>query len=69
MTKLSDCLFKTVHIVDTDGNVYDGYVDTYTSALDNDGTEESIGILPDKNAKSGIELYASEIQSIEIVKG
>lgn len=31
--------------------------------------EESIGILPSKNTKSGIGLYTSVIQSIEIVKG
>ncbi len=68
MIKLSNYLFKTVHIVDTAGDEYDGYVDTYTSAPDNDGTEESIGILPDKNAKSGIELYASEIKSIEMIE-
>lgn len=43
------------------------YVDVYTSAADNDDTEESIGLMPDENARVGIELYRSEIKSIKII--
>lgn len=64
---LQDYLFKNVIITDTEGKLHKGYVDLYSSAYDNDDTEESIGIIPTKNSRQGIELYASEIKSIEIM--
>lgn len=66
MIELYDCLNKNVEVIDNEGNKYKGYVDMYISKADNDDTEESIGIIPNKDAKSGIELYASEIKSIQI---
>ena len=65
--ELQDYLFKNVIIEDTEGKTHKGYVDLYSSAYDNDDTEESIGIIPTKNTKSGIELYASEIKSIKTI--
>jgi len=68
MFDLQDFLFKNVVVVDIECKEYRGYVDMYCSDYDNDDTEESIGIIPDKEAKSGIELYASEIKYIKEVK-
>lgn len=65
MIDLQDFLFKNVVVIDAEGKEHRGYVDLYSSAYDNDDTEESIGIIPNKQAKSGIELYASEIESIK----
>ena len=67
MDNLSKYEFKTVRVTATDGAVRTGFVDLYTSAADNDDTEDSIGIIPTRTSKSGTELYASEIQSIEIL--
>ena len=63
---LQDYLFKSVIVTDINGETHKGYVDFYSSAYDNDDTEESIGIIPTKDSREGIELYASEIKSIEI---
>ncbi len=68
MFYLRDYLFKYVKVIDTDGETHRGFVDTYTSAADNDDTEPSISLLPNENSKSGIELYRSEIKSIEEMK-
>ena len=64
MQSLKDFLFKDVVIIDDEGKTYEGYVESYTSALDNDyiREEESIGIFP-----MGIELFASEIKSIKTI--
>ena len=67
MNNLNKYEFKTVRVTATDGTVYTGFVDLYTSAADNDDTEESICILPTRVSKSGIELYASEIHAVEIL--
>ena len=67
MSGLEDYLFKYVEVVDIDDIVHYGYIDVYTSAADNDDTEESIGLMPDENARVGIELYRSEIKSIKII--
>jgi hypothetical protein len=67
MSRLEKYLFKFVKVTDTDGVIHSGYVDIYTSAEDNDAAEESIGIIPEKNAREGVELYKSEIKSIEVI--
>lgn len=64
---LQNYLFKNVIVTDTNGKTHKGYVDLYSSAYDNGDTEDSIGIIPTKNSKEGIELYASEIKSIKVV--
>ncbi len=65
--KLESFLFKYVDVIDTDGKRYDHwYVDIYESAADNDDTEESIGIFPYKECRSGVELNRSEIESIKL---
>ena len=68
MNNLRKYEFKNVRVVTVQGTVYAGFVDVYTSASDNDDTEESIGIMPSRTATEGVELYASEIQSIELLK-
>lgn len=67
MCNLREYEFKDVRVITIDGNVYIGYVDVYTSAADNDDTEESIGVMPTRTAKEGVELYASKIQTVEIL--
>lgn len=66
MIDLSNFLFKTVILEDTDNNIYKGYVDMYESSADNDSNEDSIGIITDSISKTGIELYQSEIKSIKL---
>ena len=68
MCELFRFFHKSVNVTLKDGEKYSGYVDLYTSAADNDDTEESIGIMPEKNARVGVYLYASEIQTIETAK-
>ncbi len=63
---LSNFLFQYVNIKDIYGKTYNNwFVDLFESAADNDDTEDSIGILPDKESNNGIGLNASEIRSIE----
>ena len=66
MINLRDYMYKNVIVVDIDGIKHKGYVDMYCSAYDNGDTEDSIGIIPTENSKYGIELYLSEIKSIEL---
>lgn len=66
--KLSDYAGKKVRIIDTDGISYIGYVFGYTKAEDNEENEPSIDILPTKTSDNGVELFESEIKSIEIVQ-
>lgn len=68
MSKLEKYLFKNVVVKDIRGNECRGYVDMYCSADENDDNEESIGIIPNKSAKEGIELSLSEIKSIKIAE-
>ncbi len=65
--KLSDYAGKKVKIVDIDNISYQGFVFGYTKAEDNDENEASIDIFPSKTAISGVELFESEIKSIEII--
>lgn len=67
MTNLEEYLFKNVRIVDTEDITHTGYIDSFTSASDNDEGEESIGIIPNMDSKEGVELFSSEIKSIEVV--
>ncbi len=68
MKHLSEYEFKFVNIVDTYGKEYKNYyVYLYTSAANNEENEASIGILPSRESKSGVELFRSEIKSIELV--
>lgn len=66
MKNLSSYLFKNVKVREKTGETHIGYVDIYTPAFDNDEEEdESIGIMPTKDAKYGIELFRYEIEDIE----
>lgn len=67
MNNLYRFLYKNVKIKMIDGKLHIGYVDMYCGADENDNGIESIGILPNKKAKSGIEISANEIEMIEIV--
>ncbi|MCD7777924.1 MAG: hypothetical protein LUH47_05405 [Clostridiales bacterium] len=67
MLNLEKYLFKNVLIKDTNDNIHKGYVDLYENELDSGYGEPSIGILPNKDAKDGIELVLSEIKSIEFI--
>ena len=62
---LEQYLFKYVRVEESDGETHTGYVATYTSEADNDENEESIGLIPREDAMRGIELFRSEIVSIE----
>lgn len=67
MESLEKYLFKKVKVVDRDNMSYIGYVDSFTSAADNDDTEESVGIIPNEFVREGIELFSSQIKTIELV--
>lgn len=58
-------LGKKVKIIDTDNIQHIGYFLDYTTALDNEENEWSIDIFPSKTSNSGIELFESDIQSIQ----
>ena len=60
--------FKTVKIVTKEGKSYTGYVGFYCSAEDADDPEDSIGIFPSEDSRAGVGLFASDIQSIEIIE-
>lgn len=64
---LFDYAGKKVKIIDTDNITHTGFVFGCTKAEDNDENEDSIDIIPTKNAMEGIELFESEIKSIEII--
>ena len=66
MINLLDYYGKNVIVEDIDGILYTGLVDGYTSAEDNDDGEESIDILTDVKHNEGVELYLSEIKSINL---
>ncbi|MGN1097893.1 MAG: hypothetical protein ACI4SS_03235 [Clostridia bacterium] len=70
MTTLEKYEFKYVNVVETNGRQHlRKYVNSFTSAADNDDeNEESIGLIPAKESKCGIELFASEIKSIELAE-
>lgn len=58
---------KRVKIISIRGNEWHGYVDNYTSALDNDDeNEESIFVKIDGEKERYFEFMAHEIKSIEI---
>ena len=57
--KLWEAAGKTVRVTFRDGDEMTGFVNCYTSALDNEPDPESIMI-------GNIELYAPEIKSIEL---
>nr|DAF12935.1 MAG TPA: hypothetical protein [Caudoviricetes sp.] len=55
-----------VRIICTDGDILEGSIDDYTSALDNEPDEESITIR-EESSKRLIEIMRSEIAEIEEV--
>ena len=68
--KLWNYLRENVEVVDTNGNVYRGYVYDFVDEVDNEEDDEiSINLI---NRKPGdpteITLYDNEIQSIKILK-
>ncbi len=66
MINLEDFLFKHVIVTDIDGIVYKGLVDFHETPYENESDEDSIGILTNEADKEGVELYQSEIVSIEV---
>ena len=50
----------------TDGS-FKGLVDAFTSAADNDDTEDSISLMTDKEARAGFEFMESDILSISLI--
>lgn len=62
--KLSEFFQQNVTIKLKSGSNYQGFVDTYTPAIDNEEDEASIGVLT--HTKSGIEIYESEIETIAL---
>ncbi|MDE5741771.1 MAG: hypothetical protein K2H90_04910 [Oscillospiraceae bacterium] len=66
MVNLKDFLFKNVVVIDTDGIKHKGFVNFYETGFENESDEDSIGILTDPKNRMGIELYQSEIKSIEL---
>ena len=59
--------FKNVRVKLRNGQEKEGFVGLYTRAEDNEPMVESIGLLPNEESKTGIEIYANEIKSIECV--
>lgn len=51
-----------------DDQIIEGFVVSFTSSVDNEPDESSISVRPTYTDKGLIELYASEIISIEILK-
>lgn len=66
---LLNFLWKKVNIVCKDGRKFEGYrVVAYDDKYDNvEPDEDGIGIVCDLNDDFGVEIYESEIESIEIV--
>ena len=60
-------LGKKVKIIDTDNIEHIGYFLDYTTAPNNEENEWSIDVFPSKFSNSGIELFQSDIQSIQPV--
>ena len=59
-------LGKNVKIQCIENELFEGYVESFTRAIDNDGGLASIDI-ESKNPKEHICLYANEIKKIEIM--
>lgn len=57
---------KRVKIITVDGKEWHGYGDIYVDPIDNENGEESMAFKMDGFDKGLIELYPSEIKSIEI---
>ncbi len=65
--ELERFLFKNIMIKDKNGIIHKGFVDLYSSAEDNDDTEQCIGIIPTRESTSGKLIYESEIAEIEVI--
>lgn len=66
---LEKYLFKHVRVETVNGETIVGYVDMFCTAEENEEPYlDSIGIIPSKAARAGIELDESEIKSIEEIK-
>lgn len=68
LKSIINLLGKKVKIIDTDNIEHIGYFLDYTTAPNNDNNEWSIDVFPSKSSNSGVELFESEIKSIEITK-
>lgn len=66
MKSLKEYFNKTVTITDIDNKKFNGYVETYTPAIDSDDNVEEIAIKP-KGSDNLIGFNADEIKSIEII--
>ncbi|MCL2015608.1 MAG: hypothetical protein FWG68_05105 [Defluviitaleaceae bacterium] len=66
--KLQKYLFENVKIVDIDGKVFTGFVNCYTSALDDMDGLENISIREYLNAGYLIDFTAADISTIEIIE-
>ena len=61
-------LNKKVQIIDTDNIKHIGFIFGYTTAPNNENNEWSIDVFPSKSSNSGVELFESEIKSIEFIQ-
>lgn len=66
MGNIMDIYQKNVVVSLTDGTNLRGYVESFTFAIDNDPEEDSIGLIPSKGAKEGLELFSHEIAEIRL---
>lgn len=67
MDNLYNYLGKNIILIDTDGKQWNGKVDMFDSAEDNDTGEDSIVILCDDNPNQLVEFMQSEIKEIEVI--
>lgn len=63
-----DFLWKDVRVTCDDGQVLEGYVDLYTSALDNEPDPESICLKIPGEEGVLTEIYTNEIKKIEVIE-
>lgn len=68
LKSIINLLGKKVKIIDTDNIEHIGFFLDYTTAPNNDNNEWSIDVFPSKSSNSGVELFESEIKSIEITQ-
>lgn len=70
MIDLKDIVYllgKKVEVIDSENIQHTGYFLDYTTAPNNDNNEWSIDIFPHKKSNSGIELFQTEIKSIQSI--
>lgn len=67
MIDLEKYLYKNVRLIDSTAKEYFGYVEMFSTSEDSGDEEDSIGLMANKDAKSGRLFFRSEIKSIELI--